>query len=248
MRHSRVAASTLDWTADHPSADRTLHSDAIVAILGTVYVHASAGPLFRSRRAAGDWKGTRGTTVEIRPSFAVLTAPNRASTERLAHEPASVDPARDGLVGLYALRILDRGIDPRTLVAEHRSIRYGLHERTFWRLAADTDSPPIVAVGRGAVTLGEVETPRLATAPAMAAPSRPLAPVRVRRLSLPSTAGLASLMRGPIAPARTPRRLVAAGLAVAAMLGVGLLGALAQEQPSSPPSAVEAGASLPTHR
>lgn len=195
-------------------------------------------------------KGQGGTTVEIRPRFANHTAPIRpsasASTLLLGHEPASVDPARDGLVGLYALRILDRGIDPRGLVAEHRSIRYGLNERSGRWSVADNEVPPVIAVGRSATNL-DADTPRL-TRPPIVAPARPTAPVRVRRLSLPSTAGLTSLLRAPVAPVRGPRRLVAASLVAAVMLGVGLLGALAQEQPATVTSAVKAAAALLTDR
>lgn len=180
--------------------------------------------------------------MEIRPSFADRTTPNRVSTTLPADESSSISPARDGLVGLYALRILDRGIDPRTLVVEHRSIRYGLNERASWRQAADPDLPPVVTVGRSAVRPDTIDSPgRAMMAPVVVAGRSP-APARVRRLSLPSTAGLTYLLRGAATPALSPRRLVAAGLAAAVMLGVGLLGALAQEQPSSPAYTVEADA------
>jgi hypothetical protein len=188
--------------------------------------------------------------VEIRPNFASQTAPALDSTLLLAREPANVDPARDGLVGLYALRILDRGIDPRVLVAEHRSIRYGVYERAARRLAADTEPPPVIAVGRSAVAHEVVASPPMTAELSVSAsvPTKGQAPVRVRRLSLPSAAGLASLLPGPALPAGGPRRLVAAGLAAAVMLGAGLLGALAQDQASSPTYTVEAETSGLTER
>ena len=177
--------------------------------------------------------------MEIRPNFASQTAPALDSSLLLSREPANVDPARDGLVGLYALRILDRGIDPRVLVAEHRSTRYGIHERTTRRLAADTEPPQVVAVGRDAAAHEDVASRSLTAGLPVSVPATRPAPARVRRLSLPSAAGLASLLPGPVLPAGGPRRLVAAGLAAAVMLGVGLLGALAQDQASSPGYTVE---------
>ncbi|MDQ3693508.1 MAG: hypothetical protein M3464_07755 [Chloroflexota bacterium] len=114
------------------------------------------------------------------------------------------DPARDGLIGIYALRILDRGLDPRLLVAEHRSIRYGQPDRNRRRMAPPERPLAIIEVGRGAA------------APAPATVARLQVPmnqrVRARRLALPSLSGLATLFAGrQPAPSGRPRRLVAAG-------------------------------------
>ncbi len=139
--------------------------------------------------------------AEDQPTPAVSVAPNQ-TTETTSYRGS--DPARDGLVGIYALRILDRGIDPRMLVAEHRSIRYGQPDRNRRRLAPPERPLTIVEGGRGAA------------APAPATVAQPQLPmnlrVRARRLALPSFSGMAALLAGrQPATSGSPRRLITAG-------------------------------------
>lgn len=162
--------------------------------------------------------------VQLDPTGSVASNPTVPATGN------RTDPLRDGLVGIYALRILDRGVDPRTLVAEHRATRYGLSGRPPRPLMVAEQTGTIAEVGRGAVA----RPGQASSEPVPASPSQaPLATrTRVRRLALPSAAGLASLLFGQQpAPARTSRRLVTAGVAIATLLGVGAAGALTEEQP-----------------
>lgn len=174
----------------------------------------------------------------------LMTRPDAGHTTTVpadAPKP-NLDPDRDGVVGLYALRILDRGVDPRTLVAEHRSTRFGVNDRSHLYANPSVDESLISPVGRAAR--------RTATRPAAASPARVAEPVtqprpaRVRRLGLPSVPALANLVFGSPAPGRAPRRLVTAGFAAAAMLGIGIMGAFAQEQPAQQLYVVQEGDSL----
>src|SRR5687768_13816539 len=61
------------------------------------------------------------TTAEAAPRQPVLTTAVGASY--------AFDPGVDGLAGIYAARVLERGIDPRALCAEIRADRLGLIDR-----------------------------------------------------------------------------------------------------------------------
>lgn len=169
--------------------------------------------------------------------------PTDAANVPPAADDAPLPPAapRDGLVGLYALRILDRGVDPRVLVAEHRTTRYGTSDRAHRRGMEASGMPPVRPVGRAAVALA-------ASGTAVGTPLAPSPrPARVRRVALPSLPGLAMpSLATPALAGRGSRRLAAAGLALAAMLGFGVLGVFAQEQPAQQRYVVQQGDSLET--
>ena len=160
-----------------------------------------------------------------------------------ATEPSSdpFAPGRNGMIGIYALRIIDRGADPRRVVAAHRATRYGLGPSPGWQYAAATTPEPI-PVGRD--TPGA--NPAAGAAPLPATVSTvAAAPVRARRLSLPTLAGISRFVFGPATP--TParqRRMVIAGVALA--LALGSLGVRAQEYPAAQRYVVQPGDTLGT--
>src|SRR5215207_1563799 len=61
------------------------------------------------------------STASVEPRQSVLTTAVGASY--------AFDPGVDGLVSIYAARVLERGIDPRVICAEIRADRLGLVDR-----------------------------------------------------------------------------------------------------------------------
>ena len=53
------------------------------------------------------------------------TGDPRPSTSIPVGASYAFDPSADGIAGIYATRVLDRGLDPRTLCAEIRADRLG---------------------------------------------------------------------------------------------------------------------------
>ena len=150
------------------------------------------------RRAAG----TPGPTTR-RPTD---TAARNAGTDRPA-PPRDGSPARanaDGIVGIYAARVLDRGGDLRALTAEARHARFGAPDRLT--------APAYVAVRPEPV--------------GRASDARRPAPRRE-----PSVA--ARPARQPMAARRPHRRLVAAAVAVLVMLPFAAFVARATESPAT---------------
>ena len=150
------------------------------------------------RRAAG----TPGPTTR-RPTD---TAARNAGTDRPA-PPRDGSPARanaDGIVGIYAARVLDRGGDLRALTAEARHARFGAPDRLT--------APAYVAVRPEPV--------------GRASDARRPAPRRERPVA-------ARTARQPTAARRPHRRLVAAAVAVLVMLPFAAFVARATESPAA---------------
>jgi hypothetical protein len=114
------------------------------------------------------------------------------------------DPGADGLAGMYASRVLERGIDPRALCAEVRADRRGTPEHGAV-MRALLSQPRAVRFGRG--TAAHLQ----ATAP----PAIRVVPRAVTR-SRPATAEV--LASGRDSRVSWPRRLAAAGLAMLLLL------------------------------
>ena len=134
------------------------------------------------------------------------TAASDASTGRTT-PPGDGSPTRvnaDGIVGIYAARVLDRGGDLRAIAAEARHARFGAPDRLT--------SPTCVAVRPEAV--------------GRASDTRRPAPRRE-----PSVA--ARPARQPMASRRPHRRLVAAAVAVLVMLPFAAFVARATESPAT---------------
>ncbi len=136
------------------------------------------------------------------------------------------DPGSDGLAGIYASRVLERGVDPRALCAEVRADRRGAPER-------------------GAVSRALMERPRAArfgrgTANHLAAMADNDARTkRVARRSRPTAPRPAWSFRQP--EIRLSRRLAAAGLALMLLLPLGALAASGQETPAQSRYIVQPG-------
>ena len=136
-------------------------------------------------------------------------------------EPTGGGPARDGLVGVYVERVVDRGVDLRPIINEHRATPGGAVRRVSAR-----QGEPIRArqVGRGtAAHRAAVRAARQGTNP------RPRAP-RIAATWEPVGRQFDRVRVGR--SYRPGRRLVAAGLAVLLLLGGGIGGAAAEEAPA----------------
>jgi LysM repeat protein/uncharacterized protein YvpB len=140
------------------------------------------------------------------------------------------DPAIDGMAGIYAARVLERGIDPRALCAEVRADRLGVADRGAL-LRAKARSR-MTRFGRGtAAHLHTASVDRLANegTETTARRRRPVTrPARERR----SWEG------------RWGRRLAAAGLGVLLLLPLGVIAAHAQEAPLQSRYIVQEGDTL----
>ena len=159
--------------------------------------------------------------------------PRRDTTTRREREPAPVWPdsptgesARDGLVGVYAERVIERGVDPRLLAAECRAsapprAAYGGAPKIAYHSQAAT-TVMIRRVGRGTPTHRAASRAMQASARQRSASSR----------STPLGEMLRGLFGAP-RPARPHRgrRLVTAGLTLALLVGSGVGIAAAQEAP-----------------
>lgn len=123
------------------------------------------------------------------------------------------DPGRDGLAGIYASRLLDRGVDPRALCAEVRADRLGQPERGHLSRAV-MERPRASRFGRGTA------------AHLSAAVTEPASGKAARRTRATTNRRSWSLRQPEI---RLTRRLAAAGLAVLLLLPLGALAASGQE-------------------
>jgi len=167
----------------------------------------------------------------------------RGETRRSAAEPVSDWPTastggttRDGLVGVYAERVIERGVDPRLLAAECRGpATPRIAQRGSATIAYHSPAATAVMirrVGRGT--------------PAHRSASRAMRDATPRRSSHPRSTSVGDLLRGLFGtprPARTRggRRLVTAGIALALLLGSGIGIAAAQEAPPQQLYAVQPG-------
>lgn len=127
-----------------------------------------------------------------------------AASAPLAESPDVIPLRADGLVGVYARRVLDRGGDLRLVAADARTARCG-------------PTPSLESLGRGRAPFAAQAFGR---------------GVERRRRPLdgaPHRAGREPRANGSARPPRAGRRLVAAGLAMAVMLPIGALIARAAE-------------------
>jgi hypothetical protein len=116
------------------------------------------------------------------------------------------DPSADGLPGIYAARVLERGVDPRALCAEIRADRLGVPERGAANRAL-IERTRMARFGRGTARhLQEAGQSR----------ARPAA-VRVGR------AGRHAIPAARQTQVRWPRRLMAACLGVLPLLPLGVI-------------------------
>jgi uncharacterized protein YvpB/LysM repeat protein len=143
------------------------------------------------------------------------------------------DPGVDGLASIYAARVLERGIDPRTLCAEIRADRLGLVDRGPHRraLLARTRTSRF---GRGTAVhlrsqVSSVQPPR---------PSEPTLEKRPDRAARPLT------RQRPGFQISWSRKLAAAGLAALLLLPLGVIVANAQDAPLQSRYIVQPGDSL----
>lgn len=137
------------------------------------------------------------------------------------------DPGREGLAGIYATRILDRGGDPRAVCAEVRADRLGLPERgAISRALMERERTSRFGRGTAAHLHAVTARPRQAPAP----------PVVKTRLTPERSTGMAT--------PRWSRRLAAAGLALLLLLPLGVLAANAEEAPHQARYIVQPGDTL----
>ena len=83
------------------------------------------------------------SVIEAEPRDPILAAAVGASY--------TFEPSAEGIAGIYAARVLERGIDPRVLCADIRADRLGLIDRAAQRRALMARSR-ITRFGRGTAT------------------------------------------------------------------------------------------------
>ncbi|MGH2615007.1 MAG: LysM peptidoglycan-binding domain-containing protein [Thermomicrobiales bacterium] len=142
------------------------------------------------------------------------------------------DPGAEGIAGIYAARVLERGIDPRVLCAEVRADRLGLLDRAPQRRALMARSR-VTRFGRGTAT--HLQATSFAAATRQTGTGR--------REVAQSTAGHAT-RSAHRAGGRFARRLAAAGLAVLLLTAFSISSVRAQETPSQSRYIVQAGDTL----
>ena len=71
-----------------------------------------------------------------------------SNSQSAAWAPNACDPSKDGLASIYANRILERGADPRAVMAQVRADRLGATERGAVSRAL-IERPRTVRFGRG---------------------------------------------------------------------------------------------------
>lgn len=114
------------------------------------------------------------------------------------------DPGADGLAGIYATRLLDRGVDPRALSAEVRADRRGIPDHGVVARAL-LSQPRAVRFGRG-------------TAVHLHATAHPATRIVPRAVSRSRRATLSIFQTGRRSRVGWPRRLAAAGLTLLLLL------------------------------
>jgi LysM repeat protein len=165
------------------------------------------------------------STAGVEPRQSVLTTAVGASY--------AFDPGVDGLVSIYAARVLERGIDPRVLCAEIRADRLGLVDRRPQRraLMARTHTSRF---GRGtAVHLRSQASPIQLSPESKSSPEKGLDRL-AHQISRPHHCFQISWSR----------KLAAAGLAALLLLPIGVIVANAQDAPLQPRYVVQPGDTL----
>lgn len=161
-------------------------------------------------------------------SNSALWAPHAATAVGASYP---FDPGADGLAGIYATRLLERGVDPRALCAEIRADRLGVSERGAASRAL-MERTRVSRFGRGtAKHLQAAHVPR----PARPAPSP-------ARTSPPRVFDFGRTTRQPAA--RWSRRLAAAGFALLLLLPLGVIAASAEGTPQQARYIVQEGDTL----
>jgi LysM repeat protein len=130
------------------------------------------------------------------------------------------DPRADGIAGIYAARVLERGIDPRTLCAEIRADRLGSSEREPRRRALSA-RPRAARFGRG--TANHLER----AGSTLSSPKGAVPASRARRPQLTQ-----AQRTGSLPTTRRPRQVAIAGLLALILFPVGIILANAQETPA----------------
>ena len=122
------------------------------------------------------------------------------------------DPGVDGLASIYAARVLERGIDPRTLCAEIRADRLGLVDRGPQRraLLARTRTSRF---GRGTAAHFRLQ----------GASSQPPQPRKASLPDRPNRAARQPTTQRPRIQISWSRKLAAAGLAALLFLPIGII-------------------------
>jgi LysM repeat protein/uncharacterized protein YvpB len=143
----------------------------------------------------------------------------------------SFDPGADGMAGIYASRLLDRGLDPRAVCADVRADRLGNSESGV----ASRSHVRRIRVSR----FGRGTGPHLQ---AMSLVQREPAKLNRPRIAVPKITGFGRSSRQPTL--RWSRRLAAAGLALLLLLPVGAIAAGAQEVPAQSRYIVQEGDTL----
>jgi LysM repeat protein/uncharacterized protein YvpB len=141
------------------------------------------------------------------------------------------DPTADGLAGVYATRVLERGIDPRTLCAEIRADRLGGIDRQPRRRALQARSRT-ARFGRG--TANHLERAGFPSISATRSHSATRMPRQMPTAERNSRLG----------PARRPRQLAIAGLLALILFPLGIILANAQETPAQSRYVVQPGDTL----
>jgi uncharacterized protein YvpB/LysM repeat protein len=124
------------------------------------------------------------------------------------------DPRSDGIAGIYATRVLERGIDPRALCAEIRADRDGAPDRGAARRAMLARAR-VSRFGRGTAAhlTAIVDLPTPVKATPSRGPKRAIAPARGQQRP----------------ELRLSRRLAAAGIALLLLLPLSVIAAHAQD-------------------
>jgi uncharacterized protein YvpB len=143
------------------------------------------------------------------------------------------DPRADGVAGIYAARVLERGADPRALCAEVRAEHAGASDRGAARRAM-MSRVRVAHFGRGTAShlhalQGQSGSASVGNPPTVATARRG-----------PATSGRRSWQWD----SRWSRRLAAAGLALALLLPLGAIVAGAQESSSQARYIVQSGDTL----
>lgn len=144
----------------------------------------------------------------------------------------SFDPGADGIAGIYAARVLERGIDPRLLCADIRADRLGLTDREPRRRALKTRQRA-TRFGRG-------------TAQGLRAARAARAPIAVTSGRVRSPRPGAAFGRSAAPSTGRPRQLAIAGLLALLLFPLGVILANAQESPAQARYIVQPGDTLET--
>lgn len=171
-------------------------------------------------------------TIDVALARGTETNNRRPSVSAPVGASFAFDPKADGIASVYATRVLERGIDPRTLCAEIRADRLGSTDREPRRRAFFT-RPRTVRFGRGTAnhlerTGSRMPSPRRASPTTRATRSR-FSPVR---------------KTGSRLTVRRPRQLVIAGLLALILFPLGIILTKAQETPAQSRYIVQPGDTL----